>query len=102
MCWRRAKVTEPEAPARVLVSALTLQARFISQSLLRGRLSQQLVGPLRLLGTDQAVAIRVDAFELLVGAQELATRQVAVAVRVHLAEPERANSLLGNHPIPPH
>src|SRR5262245_46677924 len=39
---------------------------------------------------DEAVAIGIDAIELLAGAQEFATRHVAVAITIHLAEPERS------------
>src|SRR5262249_32643234 len=44
----------------------------------------------RLLGADEAVAVGVDLVEQLVAAGELAPGHVAVAVLVHLAEPERA------------
>src|SRR5947209_8334726 len=47
------------------------------------------------LDTDQAVVIRVDAVELLVGAEEFLARHVAVAVEVHLTEPERARCDIG-------
>src|SRR5438128_2688054 len=47
------------------------------------------------LHTDQAVVVRVDAVELLVGAEKLPARHVAVAVEVHLAEPERARCDIG-------
>ena len=39
---------------------------------------------------DQAVAVGVEATKVLRRAQELAARNVAVAVAVHLAEPQRA------------
>src|SRR5262245_37885816 len=42
-----------------------------------------------LLQADEAVAVGVDLLELLVGAQKLPPRHVAVAVAVHLAEPQR-------------
>src|SRR5262245_55916051 len=44
---------------------------------------------LGLLDADQPVAVGVDLPELLVGAQELLARHVAVAVAVHLLEPQR-------------
>src|SRR5262249_44751737 len=47
------------------------------------------VVPLRLLDADEPVAVRVDLPELFVGAEELLARHVAVAVAVHLLEPQR-------------
>src|SRR5262249_29095802 len=47
------------------------------------------VGLLGLLGADEAVAVGVDLLEVLVGAEELLARDVAVAVAVHLPEPQR-------------
>src|SRR5437868_6540492 len=41
------------------------------------------------VGVDQAIAVAVDAVEVGLGAEELAARNVAVAVAVHLAEPQR-------------
>src|SRR5262245_45375339 len=57
----------------------------------RGSLLRPLLAVVRLglLGADQAVAVRVDLLEHLVGAQPLGARDVAVAVAVHLAEPQR-------------
>src|SRR5579884_1747677 len=59
---------------------------------------------LGLLGADQAVAVGVDGAELLVGAEELAARHVAVAVGVHLAEPQRPalRAPGGDHARQPH
>src|SRR5262249_16800292 len=45
---------------------------------------------LRLFDADKSVAGEVEALEVVVGAEELAARHVAVAVAVHVAEPERA------------
>src|SRR5437899_9562653 len=42
-----------------------------------------------LLSADEAVAVGVDAAELLARAEKFAARHVAIAVSVHLAEPER-------------
>src|SRR5215471_15823501 len=52
------------------------------------RLPLRLEGP-RLLGADQAVAVRVDLLEQLLAAQPLLLRHVAVAVAVHPREPRR-------------
>ena len=41
------------------------------------------------MGIDQAVAVAVEALERGAGAEELAAGDVAVAVAIHLAEPER-------------
>src|SRR5262249_31350650 len=58
------------------------------------RLSLLLARPglvaLGFLDADQAVAVRVDLAEQLFAEQELLARDVAVAVAVHLAEPQRA------------
>src|SRR5262249_2978051 len=43
---------------------------------------------LRLFNADEPVAVEVEALEIVVGAEELAARHVAVAVAVHVAEPE--------------
>src|SRR5262249_43178717 len=51
---------------------------------------QPLVVALGLFQTNQAIPIGVDGSELLVGADELAPRHVAVTVAIHLAEPKRA------------
>ena len=44
---------------------------------------------------DQPVAVGVDRPELLVGADELLARNVAVAVAVHLLEPQRSTGSVG-------
>src|SRR2546423_935821 len=49
----------------------------------------------RLRGRNQAIAVRVDPPKLLTGAEELPTRHVAVAVEIHLAEPQRSPRLRG-------
>src|SRR5437879_849200 len=52
--------------------------------------------PVRLDGlfeADQTIAVRVDVPEVFLGAEPLAAGDVAVAVDVHLAEPERARGL---------
>src|SRR5262249_10318937 len=58
-------------------------------------LAQGLLVARRLLGADEAVAVGVDAAEQLVTTQELAARDVAVAVAVHLLEPHRASARAG-------
>src|SRR5947207_348740 len=52
-------------------------------------LAEPLVRLDRLFEADEAVAVGVDAAEVLLGAQPLAARDVAVAVDVGLAEPQR-------------
>src|SRR5712672_2527504 len=47
----------------------------------------------RLFEADQTVAVRVDVAEVFLGAEPLAAGDVAVAVDVHLAKPERALGL---------
>src|SRR4051794_16593698 len=53
-------------------------------------LLEPLVGLAGLFQADQAVAVEIDADEVLWAAEELAGRDVAVAVDVHRAEPGRA------------
>src|SRR5262249_54018349 len=60
--------------------------------------ADQGIGPDRLLGADEAVAVGVDLVEQLVAARELAPGHVAVAVLVHLAEPERAGPRFRRRP----
>src|SRR5262245_40365708 len=48
----------------------------------------------RLLSADEAVAVRVDGAELPLGAEPFAAGDIAVAVPVHLAEPEGAGGRL--------
>src|SRR5262249_10857785 len=62
-------------------------------------LAEPLVRTLRLVGVDQAVAVGVDALEVLGGAQELAG-DVAVAVAVHLLKPERAAAPVERRGLP--
>src|SRR5262249_40330943 len=45
-------------------------------------------------GADEPVAVGVDLPDLLVGAEELLARHVAVLVAVHLAEPQRPRRAL--------
>src|SRR4051812_40085230 len=70
----------------MLLPLLALRAPGV-YSLLRPRLHVVLR---RLIQADQAVAVGVDLAELLLGAEELRPRHVAVAVAVHLVEPGRA------------
>src|SRR5579872_6954678 len=65
-----------------------LPARLLLLLLRRALLQARLVAP-RLRGADEAVAVGVEQPELLLAAQELARREVAVAVAVHLDEPRR-------------
>src|SRR5206468_2840464 len=53
------------------------------------------VGLLGLLQANQAVAVRVEPGKGRVAAEELAAGNVAVAVAVHLAEPDGAGAALG-------
>src|SRR5262249_7061459 len=55
-------------------------------------------GLLGLLEADQAVAVGVDLPEQLLAADPLAPRHVAVAVAVHLAEPQRPLAALRQRP----
>src|SRR2546430_499287 len=48
------------------------------------------LGKFGLLAADEAVAVEVEFLEIFRGAQKLGARDVAVAVTVHLAEPQRA------------
>src|SRR5438128_5195122 len=42
---------------------------------------------LRFLHIDQAIAVGIDAFEILRAAQELARGDIAIAIAIHLANP---------------
>src|SRR5207249_10573477 len=48
------------------------------------------VGLLGFLQADVAVTVEIECLELLGRAEELARRDIAIAVAVHLAEPQRA------------
>src|SRR5262249_18307980 len=70
--------------------ALLFQPRFAELSGEVLRLAQAGVGLFGFFEADVAVAVLVEQLELLGCAEELARRHVAVAVAVHLAEPQRA------------
>src|SRR6185437_730874 len=53
-------------------------------------LAQIPVGALRFPDIDQAIAVRVEASKLLAVAEKLGWRHVAIAIAIHLAEPQRA------------
>src|SRR5262245_23499367 len=60
----------------------------------RRALAHLLVVRFPFLNADQPVAVEVNFSKVLVGPQELTSRQVAIVVDVHLAEPERASAFL--------
>src|SRR5262245_14823910 len=86
----RGRLADKETRPPLLGEALSIQLRFAELSGEFLRLAQAGVGLLGLLEADVAVAVLVEQLELLGSAEELARRDVAVAVAVHLAEPHRA------------
>src|SRR5262249_34603364 len=76
-------------------AALAGASGWLSLRFLLLLLAKELVGPVGLLDADESVAVGVDAAKLRVGAEELAARNIAVVVAVHLAEPKGAGSPLG-------
>src|SRR5438132_9013526 len=53
-------------------------------------LAQERIGAFRFFWSNHAVAVGVDALEIFPATKEFAARDHAVAVAIHLAEPERA------------
>src|SRR5262249_1664992 len=56
----------------------------------RSFLSHPGVSPLGFFGTDESIAVGIDALKILARAQEFTRREVAVAVTVHALKPERS------------